>query len=147
MESEPGTKARIVVIGAGMGGLAAAIRLAAAGQTVTLIDAQATPGGKMRAISSPATSAQWVRRRTTAKPRDSPATRTASFISPKAGSNPRRRCSEFGGVRPLADMSDNLSQAGPVTSANALRSHKDCVTFCTRKLWRNLMRQLSLPNA
>ena len=54
MESEPGTKARIVVIGAGMGGLAAAIRLAAAGQTVTLIDAQATPGGKMRAISSPA---------------------------------------------------------------------------------------------
>ena len=45
---------RIVVIGAGMGGLAAAIRLAARGCAVTLVEALATPGGKMRAMPSPA---------------------------------------------------------------------------------------------
>jgi len=45
---------KIVVIGAGMGGLAAAIRLAAAGQDVTLIEAQAAPGGKMRTLPSEA---------------------------------------------------------------------------------------------
>ena len=44
----------VVVIGAGMGGLAAAIRLAAAGQSVTLIEAAATPGGKMRTVASEA---------------------------------------------------------------------------------------------
>ena len=43
-----------VVIGAGMGGLAAAIRLAAAGATVTVVEAAATPGGKMRTLPSPA---------------------------------------------------------------------------------------------
>ncbi len=43
-----------VVIGAGMGGLAAAIRLAAAGAAVTVVDAAATPGGKMRTLPSPA---------------------------------------------------------------------------------------------
>jgi 1-hydroxycarotenoid 3,4-desaturase len=37
-----------------MGGLAAAIRLAAKGQAVTLIEAMGSPGGKMRAIPSPA---------------------------------------------------------------------------------------------
>lgn len=45
---------RVVVIGAGMGGLAAAIRLAARGCAVTLVEAQATPGGKMRTLPSPA---------------------------------------------------------------------------------------------
>ena len=44
----------VVVIGAGMGGLAAAIRLAAAGQTVTLIETASAPGGKMRTVASDA---------------------------------------------------------------------------------------------
>lgn len=44
--------AEVVVIGAGMGGLAAAIRLAAAGCAVTLVEAQTYPGGKMRALGS-----------------------------------------------------------------------------------------------
>ena len=43
---------KIVVIGAGMGGLSAAIRLAAAGLAVTLVDAAAQPGGKMRTVPS-----------------------------------------------------------------------------------------------
>ena len=43
-----------MVIGAGMGGLAAAIRLAAAGCDVTVLEAQNTPGGKMRTVPSPA---------------------------------------------------------------------------------------------
>ena len=43
---------KIVVIGAGMGGLAAAIRLAAAGMDVSLIETQAEPGGKMRTLPS-----------------------------------------------------------------------------------------------
>ena len=45
---------KIVVIGAGIGGLCAAIRLAIAGAQVTLIEAHPTPGGKMRAIPSAA---------------------------------------------------------------------------------------------
>ena len=45
---------QVVVIGAGMGGLAAAIRLAVAGQQVTLVEAAASPGGKMRTVSSDA---------------------------------------------------------------------------------------------
>lgn len=44
----------VVVIGAGMGGLAAAIRLAAAGCPVTVIESAATPGGKMRTLPSAA---------------------------------------------------------------------------------------------
>jgi 1-hydroxycarotenoid 3,4-desaturase len=43
---------KAVVIGAGMGGLAAAIRLAAAGLSVTLIEAAGGPGGKMRSLPS-----------------------------------------------------------------------------------------------
>lgn len=43
---------KVVVIGAGMGGLCAAIRLAAAGLSVTLVEAQATPGGKMRSLGT-----------------------------------------------------------------------------------------------
>jgi len=42
----------IIVIGAGMGGLATAIRLAAAGCRVTLLEASPAPGGKMRALPS-----------------------------------------------------------------------------------------------
>jgi 1-hydroxycarotenoid 3,4-desaturase len=45
---------RIVVIGAGIGGLCAAVRLAAKGCDVTVIDAHATPGGKMRTLPSAA---------------------------------------------------------------------------------------------
>jgi 1-hydroxycarotenoid 3,4-desaturase len=45
---------RTVVIGAGMGGLAAAIRLQAAGLRVSLFDAHGWPGGKMRTVPSEA---------------------------------------------------------------------------------------------
>lgn len=48
------TDDRVVVIGAGVGGLACALRLAHAGLDVTVIEAQAAPGGKMRIIDSPA---------------------------------------------------------------------------------------------
>jgi len=44
----------IVIIGAGMGGLASAIRLAAAGYGVTVIEALNGPGGKMRTLPSAA---------------------------------------------------------------------------------------------
>ena len=44
----------IVVIGAGMGGLASAIRLGAAGYAVTLINRASGPGGKMRTLPSAA---------------------------------------------------------------------------------------------
>jgi 1-hydroxycarotenoid 3,4-desaturase len=43
-----------VVIGAGMGGLAAAIRLAARGIPVTLVEMAEAPGGKARAVATPA---------------------------------------------------------------------------------------------
>jgi 1-hydroxycarotenoid 3,4-desaturase len=43
---------KVVVIGAGMGGLASAIRLAAAGLCVTVIDSADAPGGKMRTVPS-----------------------------------------------------------------------------------------------
>jgi 1-hydroxycarotenoid 3,4-desaturase len=42
----------VVVIGAGMGGLAASLRLAHAGLAVTLVDAGERPGGKMRTLPS-----------------------------------------------------------------------------------------------
>ncbi len=45
---------RTVVIGAGMGGLAAATRLQAAGHRVTLLDTHGWPGGKMRVVPSDA---------------------------------------------------------------------------------------------
>ena len=40
----------VVVIGAGIGGLAAAAELAAHGVAVTVVEAQAAPGGKMREV-------------------------------------------------------------------------------------------------
>ena len=43
-----------MVIGAGMGGLAASIRLAAAGASVTVLEAAGGPGGKMRTLPSAA---------------------------------------------------------------------------------------------
>lgn len=45
---------RAVVIGAGMGGLAAAIRLAALGYAVTVVEAAEGPGGKARSVPTPA---------------------------------------------------------------------------------------------
>ena len=48
------TAKKVVVVGAGMGGLSAAIRLAAAGLSVSLVETQGTPGGKMRAVPSDA---------------------------------------------------------------------------------------------
>lgn len=47
---EGGAGDRVVVIGAGAGGLAAAITLAARGVRVTLLEKEATPGGKMRQV-------------------------------------------------------------------------------------------------
>jgi len=41
---------RVVIVGAGMGGLSAAIRLAAQGVDVTVVEAQPGPGGKMRQV-------------------------------------------------------------------------------------------------
>ena len=45
-------KPRVIVIGAGVGGLAAAIGLASRGAAVTLLDSAARPGGKLRALPS-----------------------------------------------------------------------------------------------
>ncbi|MBC6437782.1 MAG: phytoene desaturase [Rhodobacteraceae bacterium] len=45
---------RVVVIGAGIGGLTAAIRLAGAGCDITLVEAHTHPGGKMRTVPSDA---------------------------------------------------------------------------------------------
>jgi 1-hydroxycarotenoid 3,4-desaturase len=42
--------ARVVVVGAGVGGLAAALELAARGLDVTVLESAAGPGGKMRAV-------------------------------------------------------------------------------------------------
>jgi 1-hydroxycarotenoid 3,4-desaturase len=52
--ADPKGQPRAVVIGAGMGGLAAAIRLAAAGCRVTVVESADTPGGKARARATEA---------------------------------------------------------------------------------------------
>ena len=41
---------RIIVIGAGIGGLSAALTLAARGEAVTVLERAAAPGGKMRRL-------------------------------------------------------------------------------------------------
>ena len=46
------SKKHVIVIGAGAGGLAAAVELAAAGRAVTVIDAAPTVGGKMHQVRS-----------------------------------------------------------------------------------------------
>jgi phytoene desaturase len=46
MRTVAGRTDRVVVVGAGLGGLAAAIRLAAAGRTVTLLEREDQPGGR-----------------------------------------------------------------------------------------------------
>jgi 1-hydroxycarotenoid 3,4-desaturase len=45
-------KQHVVIIGAGMGGLASALRLAYAGLRVTVLDRLSAPGGKMRSLPS-----------------------------------------------------------------------------------------------
>ncbi|WP_208350625.1 1-hydroxycarotenoid 3,4-desaturase CrtD [Pseudaestuariivita rosea] len=45
---------KAVIIGAGIGGLTTALRLAHAGLDVTVLERHATPGGKMRTVPSPA---------------------------------------------------------------------------------------------
>ncbi|MFQ3665804.1 MAG: 1-hydroxycarotenoid 3,4-desaturase CrtD [Sphingomonadaceae bacterium] len=47
---EPRARERVVVIGAGLGGLAAALPLAARGLAVTIVEAGELPGGKARAL-------------------------------------------------------------------------------------------------
>jgi len=44
------TRPRIVVVGAGMGGLAAALELASGGAAVTVLERHAVPGGRMREV-------------------------------------------------------------------------------------------------
>jgi len=48
------TKPRAVIVGAGIAGLATALRLSHRGWDVTLLDMQAAPGGKMRTVASAA---------------------------------------------------------------------------------------------
>src|SRR5665811_1173656 len=43
---------RVVVIGAGIGGLVAAVLLAARGLDVTVVEKEATPGGKLREVAA-----------------------------------------------------------------------------------------------
>ena len=44
-------EAGVVIIGAGIGGLVAAVQLAGAGVPVTVVERMATPGGKLRTVA------------------------------------------------------------------------------------------------
>ena len=68
-------KEKAVVIGAGMGGLAAAIRLSALGLSVTVVDMADAPGGKARAVAS-----EW--RKFTSRPASSKGRRRVGVPSP-----------------------------------------------------------------
>lgn len=46
MRTVPGRTDRVVVVGAGLGGLSAALRLAGAGRQVTVVEREAVPGGR-----------------------------------------------------------------------------------------------------
>ena len=46
MRTVPGPTDRVVVVGAGLGGLSAALRLAAAGREVTVVERELVPGGR-----------------------------------------------------------------------------------------------------
>ncbi|QFU09761.1 Hydroxyneurosporene desaturase [Rhodobacteraceae bacterium THAF1] len=48
------SNSRVIVVGAGMGGLSAAMRLAASGCDVTVFESASAPGGKMRTLPSDA---------------------------------------------------------------------------------------------
>ena len=54
MAVRPDSADKIVVIGAGIGGLSVALRLASAGHDVTVMERAPTPGGKMRTLPSAA---------------------------------------------------------------------------------------------
>lgn len=56
--SSPSHRAPVIVVGAGIGGLAAALRLAAAGRCVTVLDAGPAPGGKIRQVPTAAGGAE-----------------------------------------------------------------------------------------
>ena len=52
MKSDQNAQHHVAIVGAGIGGLAAALRLATSGCAVTVVEAQAAPGGKMRTFPS-----------------------------------------------------------------------------------------------
>ena len=54
MAARAGARDRVVIVGAGVAGLAAAMELSAAGREVVVLEAAAGPGGKMRAVPSAA---------------------------------------------------------------------------------------------
>ncbi|MEM8958178.1 MAG: 1-hydroxycarotenoid 3,4-desaturase CrtD [Pseudomonadota bacterium] len=54
LSGTPGREDHVIVVGAGIAGLACALRLAAAGARVTVLEAHGAVGGKMRTLPSPA---------------------------------------------------------------------------------------------
>ena len=49
MRQIKGKSDHVVIVGAGLGGLSAALRLAGAGRKVTVIERESVPGGRARA--------------------------------------------------------------------------------------------------
>src|SRR5688572_28923129 len=54
MRTVPGPTDRVVVVGAGLGGLSAALRLAGAGREVTVLERADVPGGRAGLLELPA---------------------------------------------------------------------------------------------